>query len=80
MEAVLDYAIKTGTGIFTILFIALLAWVLRTNDDRENRYLNIIDKLGDKIDEKVDRLDIRVGNLERDVADIKAVTISRERR
>lgn len=80
MEAVLDYAIKTGTGIFTILFIALLAWVLRTNDDRENRYLNIIDKLGDKIDEKVDRLDIRVGNLERDVADIKAVTVSKERR
>lgn len=76
MEAALDYAIRTGAGIFTILFIALLAWVLKTNDNRENRYLNVIDKLGDKINAKVDRLDVRVENLERDIADIKTVTVT----
>ena len=75
MESVLDYGLKAGVGIFGLLFIALLAWVLRTNDSRENRYLNVIDKLGDKIDDKVDKLGARVGNVEKDVADIKAVAL-----
>lgn len=83
METVLQYVIKEGFGIFAILFIALLAWVLNTNDkretryindskERENRYLNVIDCLGEKIDQKVDDLGVRVGCLEKDVADIKA--------
>lgn len=78
MELVLDYAIKSGLGIFAVLFIALLAWVLRTNDNRENRYLNVIDRLGEKIDQKVDNLGARVGCLEKDVADIKAVTVTKK--
>ena len=71
MEKIIEYAIQSGAGLFTLLFIALLAWVLKTNDSRELRYLNVIDCLGDKIDEKVDNLGVRVGCLEKDVADIK---------
>ena len=71
MDTVLEYAISNGAGLFALLFIALLAWVLRTNDSREMRYLNVIDCLGEKIDGKVDNLGVRVGCLEKDVSDIK---------
>ena len=63
-------------GIFATFLIALLAWVLNTNDKREIRYLNVIDRLGEKIDQKVDNLGTRVGCLVQDVADIKAVTVT----
>lgn len=72
MDQVLEYAIKSGVGIFGILFIFLLAWVLKTNDHRETRYLNVIDKYGDKIDEKVTVVGSKVDNLEKDVAEVKA--------
>ncbi|OPY57153.1 MAG: hypothetical protein A4E55_01835 [Pelotomaculum sp. PtaU1.Bin035] len=73
MEQVLTYAINSKeVGIFAILFIALLGWVLRTNYQREERYLNIVDKYGDKIEEKVTDIDGRVCNLEEDVKEIKA--------
>lgn len=45
MQPVLDYAIKSGMGIFTILFIALLWWVLKANDAREARYQSLVDKV-----------------------------------
>jgi len=45
MQPVLDYAIKSGMGIFTILFVALLWWVLSTNDQREKRYQGLVDKV-----------------------------------
>ncbi len=44
-EKLLDYAIASGAGIFAILFILLLAWVLKTNNDREIRYIGITEKL-----------------------------------
>lgn len=71
----MDYAVKGGAGLFAVLFIALLAWVLKTNDSRENRYLNVIDRLGEKIDDKVDKLGARMGCVEKDVAEIKAKVI-----
>jgi uncharacterized protein YxeA len=54
-------------GLFAVLFVALLAWVLRENRDRENRYvqreekyvereqkyLEIIKALGDDIKERL---------------------------
>jgi len=49
LEKVLEYAAQSGAGIFAVLFVALLAWVLRTNDNREHRYINIIDKLSDSL-------------------------------
>ncbi|MGE5589189.1 MAG: BhlA/UviB family holin-like peptide [Bacillota bacterium] len=45
METVLEYAMKSGMGIFTILFIALLWWVLKANDAREVRYQSLVDKV-----------------------------------
>jgi len=72
MDQVFEYAVKSGAGLFTVLFIALLAWVLRTNDQRENRYLDVIDKYGDKIDDKVTAVDGKVENLGRDMQEVKA--------
>ena len=71
MEQALEYAINAGAGIFAILFIVLLAWVLKTNDQRENRYLNVIDKYGDVLDSKVTCIDVRVQGLEKDMAEVK---------
>lgn len=71
MEQVLAYAIKGGAGLFAVLFIALLAWVLKTNDQRENRYLNVIDKCTDILDAKVTCIDGRVVGLEKDMAEVK---------
>ena len=45
----IEYAIQSGAGIFTVLFVVLLAWVLKTNNEREHRYINIIDKLSDSL-------------------------------
>lgn len=79
MEQVLTYAINSGAGVFAVLFIALLAWVLKTNNDREVRYLGVIDKYGDQIygqitvtDGKVDRLKEDVDDLKTDVGVIKS--------
>lgn len=44
-EKLIDYAITSGAGLFAILFIVLLAWVLITNNDREKRYIGITEKL-----------------------------------
>jgi archaellum component FlaC len=71
VEQAVKYAIESGAGIFAVLFIILLGWVLRTNDQRENRYLNVIDKYGDKIDDRVTVIDGKVDNLQKDVAGLK---------
>ena len=60
-------------GIFAALFVALLVWVLRENNKRENRYINTIDSLAqsvskieiikdciDKQDEKLEKILERV--------------------
>lgn len=52
-ETALDYAIKSGMGIFTILFVALLWWVLSTNDQREKRYMALADKLSTDLGDRL---------------------------
>ena len=59
----MKYAMNTGAGVFTVLFIALLAWVLKTNNERENRYIATIDKLGERL--------AVVEKIQGDVGDIK---------
>jgi hypothetical protein len=45
-----EEAIKAAlpNGIFAVLFVVLLWWVLNENSKREGRYLITIDKLADK--------------------------------
>ena len=62
-EESMKYAMNTGAGVFTVLFIALLAWVLKTNNERENRYIATIDKLGERL--------AVVEKIQGDVGDIK---------
>lgn len=64
MTPALEYALQTGTGIFSVLFICLLAWVLKTNNDRERRYQRIIEENQQVISEVMT-------SLKDDVSDIK---------
>lgn len=63
-EKLFDYAIASGAGIFAILFIVLLAWVLKTNNDREVRYIGITEKLANSLS--------CVTEIKKDVDDIKS--------
>ncbi len=40
-----------NNGPFAVMFGALFVYVLKTNDKRESRYNDIINKLADKFDE-----------------------------
>ena len=42
--------ILTKEGIFALGFFALLVWVLHTNNNREMRYIDTIDKFTDRFD------------------------------
>lgn len=46
-----EKAIKNG--IFAALFVTLLVYVIRTNDARETRYINMIDTLNDTVNVKL---------------------------
>ena len=62
-EKVTQYAIDSGAGLWAVLFIALLTWVVKTNNDREKRYIGVI----------ADQAKALGGNkdMAHDVADIK---------
>ena len=66
-ETIIDYAIKSGAGLFTLLFIALLVWVLKTNDKREQRYIGITEKLAASLS--------CMETIKNDVDDIKTLLI-----
>lgn len=61
-EESMKYAMNTGAGLFAVLFIALLAWVLKTNNERENRYIATIDKLGERL-AVVEKIQCDVGDI-----------------
>lgn len=70
MEAVLAWAFETNQSLFTILFIALLGatigfikWVLKKNDERETRYINVIDTQAEALR--------NVDGMKNDISDIK---------
>lgn len=44
MGPAIEYAFQNGTGIFSVLFVCLLAWVLKTNNEREKRLQAIIEE------------------------------------
>jgi multidrug efflux pump subunit AcrB len=62
-------------GLFAILFVALLItavffvrWVLKTNNDRENRYIIVIEEQSKSLN-KIDRV-------QDDVDDIKSILLA----
>lgn len=57
-------------GIFAVLFFFMLWYVLKTNDSRETRYLDTIDKNQDVIDKLADKLDV-VEDVQEDVEEVK---------
>lgn len=64
--------IFTQEGLLSTLFVGLLLWVLKKNDDREVRYINTIDNLTKNVSEKII-------NIEDDIQDIKD-TLTKESR
>jgi hypothetical protein len=46
-----DKVIKNG--IFAVLFVSLLYYVVTRNDERETRYINMIDTLNETINVKL---------------------------
>lgn len=71
-EKLVDYALASGAGIFAILFIVLLAWVLKTNNDREVRYIGITEKLAASLS--------CVTEIKKDVDDIKSWVLRSDKR
>lgn len=43
-------------GPWALLFVALFIWVLRENQKRETRLIDVIDRLSEKYDEMADDL------------------------
>lgn len=43
-ERVAEWMMQSGAGMFAVLFVVLLAWVLKTNDSREQRYISVVEK------------------------------------
>ena len=66
METII--AILTGIlseqGFIYALFTGMLVWVFKTNNERETRYINTIDKLTTNVSEKINVI-------EDDISEIK---------
>ncbi|WP_096439287.1 BhlA/UviB family holin-like peptide [Alteribacter populi] len=69
-EALIGYGIQTNVGIFGLLFIILLAtviwgvrWVMAMNNEREKRYIHVIDKQAESLK--------ALAEIQRDVKEIK---------
>lgn len=69
-DSIAEYAIKNQVGLWALLFIAMLGttvtlvrWVLKTNNERETRYIGVIDTQAKALS--------NFKNMADDVADIK---------
>ncbi|MCM3444393.1 hypothetical protein [Metabacillus halosaccharovorans] len=47
-------------GLPFALFIALLVWVLYKNDQRESRYLTVIQTLSEDVKERLSKIEARI--------------------
>ena len=55
-------------GIYAVLFVFLLFWVLKENSRRERNYQMLLEKFSDNFDElgkKIDRVEIKIDAIER---------------
>jgi hypothetical protein len=55
-------------GVFAVLFVSLLVWVLKKNGEREENYQSTIDKLADLLHKDFE-------SLKTDVKDIKDIVL-----
>jgi septal ring factor EnvC (AmiA/AmiB activator) len=56
-------------GVFAVLFLYLFMYLLRTNKEREEKYINLIHELADKLDLLTDIADT-LKALKRDLDDL----------
>lgn len=71
-ESIIPYIVKYTDSLWAALFIFLFAWVLKSNDSREKRYLGVIEKLSEKIDVNVVEVDRKIDSLNEKIAEIRA--------
>lgn len=57
-------AVFSQNGLVSALFTGMLCWVLKTNDERERRYISTIDNLTTNVSDKI-------GVIEGDISEIK---------
>lgn len=55
--------ILNGTGYVPFLFAGLLWWQLKTNDEREKRYIDIVDTRLTTVEDKVDKQDLKLDKI-----------------
>jgi len=81
LTLIINEAIKSGNGLWAILFVSLFVWNLLESKAREKTLQEIINKVNDKvltgvcstetrvqeIDSKLDEVDIKVDTLDRKV-------------
>ncbi len=62
--------VAAPNGIFAVLFVPLLFFVLRENSKREGKYQSTIDKLADKFG-IVDGISKDISDIKSDIEDLK---------
>ena len=66
------FNVAISNGIFAVLFVALLVYVLKDSKKRENKYQNIIDVLSEKLN--------TVDEIKYEVTEIKQCLIKKSAR
>ena len=51
--SIIPFIVKYTDSLWAVLFVVLFVWVLKSNDSREKRYLNVIDQLTDTINHRI---------------------------
>lgn len=77
--SIIPIIIKYTDSLWAALFIFLFAWVLKSNDSREKRYLGVIEQLSEKIDVNVVEVDRKLDTLNEKIAEIRAEVNRKEK-
>lgn len=62
MQAVWELILREN-GYTPFLFAALLWWTLKKNDEREKRYIEIVDNRLTNVEQKVDNQDVKLDKI-----------------
>lgn len=76
--SLIPFIIKYTDSLWAVLFILLFIWVLKSNDTRERRYLNVIDQLSEKIEVNVVDVNRKIDSLNQQIASIRTEHFRRD--
>lgn len=76
--SLIPFIIKYTDSLWAVLFILLFIWVLKSNDTREKRYLNVIDQLSEKIEVNVVDVNRKIDSLNEQICSIRTEHFRRD--